>query len=175
MDWTVKYGGRGFCFEVYVNTDEDPKVILDRLRVAAGGPALNATVIVCKKIAPGAMTGLMGVGVQMDVADDALTRIGECVLKLDAAWNDGDGCYEVTLDPYAVRYAHLLLGALPSFAQGILGVSDIVRKFDESWKPDDPKVARAGQAGRYDDALDDADVRRVHLAMATVEKKGRIG
>ena len=41
----IKYGGRAFKFDLIVNTNEDPNVIAQRLRKAAGGKKHNACVI----------------------------------------------------------------------------------------------------------------------------------
>lgn len=191
MDWTVKYDGRGFLFEVRVNTDEDPTVIVKRLREAAGGPKMNATVIAVRNLSPDAVKDMLTTGARLDVAtgvagfplvhdkgDDALRRIEDCVSKLDEAWRADEECYGENLDPYAVRYAHLFLAALPASVRGTLGVSNLfksISKFTAGWKPTNPEAPRPEQVGRYDDTVVDGDLRRLHLAMKAMiaRKKGK--
>lgn len=50
QDFSIKYGGRAFKFDVIVNTDEDLNVIASRLITAARGEKLNAVVIGVAKL-----------------------------------------------------------------------------------------------------------------------------
>ena len=51
-DFTVKFDGKGYKFEVYVNTDEDPSEIAKRLQKAARGQVKAACLVACSVLTP---------------------------------------------------------------------------------------------------------------------------
>ena len=51
-DFTVKFDGNGYRFEVYVNTNEDPSDIAKRLQKAARGQVKAACAVSCSKLSP---------------------------------------------------------------------------------------------------------------------------
>jgi hypothetical protein len=51
-DFTVKYGGKGYKFEVFVNTDDDPKEIAKRLQRAARGQNKAACLVTAAELTP---------------------------------------------------------------------------------------------------------------------------
>jgi hypothetical protein len=59
QDFSVKYGGRGFMFQIIVNTDEDQTEIIRRLLTAAGGVNMNAVVIGMQNLMPGELKNIL--------------------------------------------------------------------------------------------------------------------
>lgn len=60
-DFSVKYDGKGYLFEVRVNTNEDPNEVAKRLQKAARGQIKAATMVACKKLSPDEVKDFMGV------------------------------------------------------------------------------------------------------------------
>lgn len=59
-DFTVKYDGKGYKFEVYVNTNEDPSDIAKRLQRAARGQNKAACLITAAELTPEAVAKFLG-------------------------------------------------------------------------------------------------------------------
>lgn len=67
MDWSVKYGGRGFRFIVVVNTDEDLRTLLGRIENAAKGEKFNATSVFATNVEPEEMKNIMEMMANLEV------------------------------------------------------------------------------------------------------------
>ena len=59
-DFTVKYGGNGYRFEVYVNTNEDPNEVAKRLQRAARGQVKAACMVLTVRLTPDEVREFMG-------------------------------------------------------------------------------------------------------------------
>lgn len=70
-DFTVKFDGKGYKFEVYVNTDEDPSDVAKRLQKAARGQSKAACVVMASVLTVDEVKKFMGV-----LADLAATGRG---------------------------------------------------------------------------------------------------
>lgn len=52
MGTELKHGGKAYGFTVVVNTDEDPSVLAERLRIAAAGPNQNIALVAGYEVSP---------------------------------------------------------------------------------------------------------------------------
>lgn len=59
MDFDLKYGGKAYGFTVVVNTNEDPSALAERIRKAAAGPSLNATIVGGYEVTPEEMKDML--------------------------------------------------------------------------------------------------------------------
>ena len=75
-DFTVRYDGEGYKFEVFVNSNEPPAEIARRLTKAARGQIKAACLVACTKLSPEEVTTFMaalaktaatGIGVEVDL------------------------------------------------------------------------------------------------------------
>lgn len=64
-DFTVKFDGKGYKFEVYINTNEDPTEIAKRLQKAARGQIKAACAVACVRLTPDEVKEFMQVLVKM--------------------------------------------------------------------------------------------------------------
>lgn len=58
-DFSVKFGGQGYKFEVFVNTNEPPEDVALRLQKAARGQVKAACAVVASKLTPEGVTKFM--------------------------------------------------------------------------------------------------------------------
>lgn len=58
-DFTVKFDGQGYLFEVFVNTNEDPVELAKRLQKAARGQIKAACSVAYKRLDRATVEGLM--------------------------------------------------------------------------------------------------------------------
>lgn len=58
-DFTVKFGGNGYRFDVFVNTNEDPSEIAKRIQKAARGQIKAACVVAVSKLTPDEVKGFL--------------------------------------------------------------------------------------------------------------------
>jgi hypothetical protein len=70
-DFSVKYDGKGYRFDVFVNTDEDPMEVAKRLQKAARGQVKAACMVGCVRLTPDEVKGFMG-----KLAELASTGVG---------------------------------------------------------------------------------------------------
>jgi len=113
---------------------------------------------------------------------DVFERVEKCVANLDSAWSEDEKVYRLEgnqIDsPFsvAVRYAHIFMRTKPELApqQVVENLDDVINlenvrraiaAMDAAWKPVNPAAPQGDQRGTYDQSLDDATVRTVHLAM----------
>lgn len=60
-DFSVKYDGKGYRFDVFVNTNEDPAEIAKRIQKAARGQIKAAVMVAVADLTPDEVKAFMGV------------------------------------------------------------------------------------------------------------------
>jgi len=78
-DFTVKFGGNGYRFDVFVNTNEDPREVAVRLQRAARGQIKAACLVGVASLTKDEVAGFMkkmaeiastGAGTEFKIDDD---------------------------------------------------------------------------------------------------------